>query len=312
MIIKENLPISKFAWIRTLKGNGRVKKFYEPNTLQELINLCKGFYEKGLDFDLIGHTSNTLYTPDYVCERMVSTRKVRNYEIKEDCIECECGTPIRQLSLAAIENGIKGFEGLVDLPGTVAAALYGHATCFNCDISALLEEATILNQDGKMQIVKPEWFAFGCRSSALKRKEKKAIILKIKFKKEEGNRDELKMISDYNHARRRATQPEAKNSLGSIFVGSHKPTILNWSLSAITKIYGLFLNLIGKSPNEVAKRKKHLFFTFLGACDVEPYIPYWNWYQWKDERSHELFWKYYKLHQRLFKSSDFEIEIKRN
>ena len=145
--------------------------------MEELCRLCREFYEEGKKFDLIGHTSNTLFVPDYHCELMVSTRKLNRFEIKQSEIECQCGTSVRQLALAALEEGIKGFEGLVDLPGTIAASLYGNAGCYGCSISALLIKATIINVEGVKEIVGPEWFAFSERSSVLKRGEKRAIIL---------------------------------------------------------------------------------------------------------------------------------------
>ena len=312
MIVKNNHPISKISWLTTLYGDGVAKTFYEPESISELIDVCCDFYSQRIKFDLIGHTSNTLFTPDYVCDRMVSTRKLNHFEIKQDCIECECGTSVRVLSTAAIGAGIRGFEGLVDLPGTVASAVYGHATCFNCDLSKLLTEVTILTEQGEVKTVSPEWFDFKTRSSVLKRGEKKAVILSLRFRREDGDKDELKRISDQNHIKRRATQPEAKDSLGSIFVSEHQPTVLNRFLTIVTYFFGLSLRVFGKTSKEIAVRKKQLFFSLLNARDVEPYIPYWNWYQWKDEQSHELFWKYYKLHRKLFKRSDFEIEIKHN
>ena len=40
-----------------------------------------------------------------------------------------------------------------------------------------------------------------------------------------------------------------------------------------------------------------------------PYVDCWNRFIWKDAKAHELFWKYHKIHSRLFENSKFEIEI---
>lgn len=312
MIKKDNYPIARVSWLSTLNGKGCSKEFYEPETIEELTELCADFYSKGLDFDLIGHTSNTLYTPDYVCERMVSTRKVNHFEIKEDCIWCECGTSVRSLSIAAVNEGIKGFEGLIDLPGTVASAIYGHATCYNCDLSSLMIEASVLTEDGKIQTVKPEWFGFARRSSVLKRKEKKAVILSLTLVRENGDVGELKNIAEHNHTKRKSSQPEAKNSLGSLFFDSATPSRLNRFLYIVTKPYAVVLRIIGNKPLEVEEKRKKMIFTLLGAKDVAPYVKSWNWYQWSDEQSHSLFWKFVRLRKRMFVKNVFEIEIKHN
>ncbi len=312
MIIKENYPIALISWLTTLRGSGCVKFFYEPESVSELQDLCLDLIQKNLSFDLIGHTSNTLYSPDYNCERMVSTRKLRKFEIGDKYIVCECGVPVRQLSIAAIELGLKGFEGTIDLPGTVAASLYGNAGCFGCSISSLLEEATIITFDGEVLTVDSKWFEFEHRSSVLKRKEKKAVILSVKLRKVYGNKEALKKISEDNHFDRKSTQPEAKNSLGSIFADSGKPTLLNYFLIFITKVYSIFLRLVVHDKKVIEVKRKDFLFWLLRAEDVKPYVRNWNWYQWTDEASHELFWKYVRLHKILYTKSIFEIDIKSN
>lgn len=312
MIYKENFKISTISWLSTLDGGGYVCHFYEPESVDELVELCRGFNKNGLDYDLIGHTSNTLYLKDYVCERMVSTRKLTKYEFADEYISCQCGVSVRQLSLSAIDSGIKGFEGLIDLPGTVGSAIYGHATCYGCDLSQLLEEATVLTDEGQVITVDQKWFGFKKRSSVLKRNERKGVILTLKFRRQNGNPEELKKIAEGNHEKRRSTQPEANNSLGSIFRNEGKPTLLYKLLNLISFVYGILLRFLGYSLDNIKDKRNNLVFTLLGARDVEPYVRRWNWFQWRDERAHELFWKYVQLHRRLFTRSDFEIEIKHN
>ena len=312
MIIKHDQPLSRISWLTTLNGEGCVSNYYEPETLQELKELCTGLYSAGSGFDLIGHTSNTLYSPDYKCENMVSTRKLNHFEILPDSVVCECGTSVRQLSLAAIEEGIKGFEGLTDLPGTVAAALYGNAGCFDCSISSLLLEAEILMPDGNVISAGPEWFGFAKRSSALKRREKCGVTLSVRLRRESASAEALKAVAEENHSTRRATQPEAKDSLGSIFAASGKPSLLNKTISALTKVYGLVLKVFGCDEQKIAEKRRHLTFAILGARDVEPYVRTWNWYQWRDGKAHALFGKYVRLHKLMFTCNEFEIERKQN
>lgn len=209
MEIKNNLKVSNISWLSSMSRGG-ISTFYQPEPMAELFRLCRRFYEEGQSFDLIGHTSNTFFVPDYHCELMVSTRKLNRFEIKQNEIECECGASVRQLAISALEDGIKGFEGLIDLPGTVAASLYGNAGCYGCSISDLLKEATVINDVGVKEIVGPEWFDFAERSSVLKRGEKRAIILSVTLRRENGEKKELKAIAEHNHATRKATQPEAK------------------------------------------------------------------------------------------------------
>lgn len=311
MKIKTNQDINTISWLSTTMG-GVALSFYEPESIQELRELCAKFYAKGLNFDLIGHTSNTLYIPGYVCERMVSTRKLSHFEVNADVIYCECGTSVRRLSRFAVEQGIKDYEGLIDLPGTVAAALYGNAGCYGCSIGELLIEATILTGNGELLTVGPDWFVLSKRSSALKREEKRAVILTVKLRWKNGDRQYIQRKAEENHRKRCITQPKPQNTLGSIFGESGKRSLLNFAITVVTKIYALFLKLVNKTPQEIIDKRKHLTFTLLNAKDVEPYVYTWNCYWWRDEKAYELFWKYVRLHQLMFSKSEFEIEIKHN
>jgi hypothetical protein len=275
-----------------------------------LRELCAGFYANGLEFDLIGHTSNTLYDPDYTVERVVSIRKLTHFEIKGSFIECDCGVPVKKLAKDAVEDGISGFEGLVDLPGTVSAAIYGNASCYDSSISELLVEANILTAEGKLETVEPDWFSFAKRSSSLKRKEKKAVIISVKLRANKGNKSDIVNQAEYNHNKRKQTQPPAQGTLGSVFGNEGRPSILNLVITGITKIYALLLKYTGGS--DIEKKRKHLAFCLLRAKDVEPYVHHWNCYWWRDDDAHKLFWKYVRLHRLMFTRSEFEIEIKHN
>ena len=272
--------------------------------------LCAGFYANSLGFDLIGHTSNTLYDPDYIVERVVSTRKLTNFEIKGSFIECDCGVPVKRLASDAVAEGILGFEGLVDLPGTVSAAIYGNASCYDSSISELLVEANILKGDGEFETVGPDWFSFSKRSSSLKRKEKKAVIISVKLRANKGNKSDIVQQAEYNHNKRKQTQPPAQGTLGSVFGSEGRLTALNLVITCITKIYALILKYTGGA--DIEKKRKHLTFCLLRAKDVEPYVHHWNCYWWRDENAHKLFWKYVRLHRLMFTKSEFEIEIKHN
>ena len=240
----------------------------------------------------------------------MSTRKLTHIELKDNRIECECGVSVKKLANIAVAEGIKGFEGLVDLPGTVAAAIYGNASCYECSISELLVEARALTKDGNLVTVDHDWFDFAKRSSSLKRKEKEAIILSVTLRANKGDKNKISSLAEQNHQLRKNTQPAAQGTLGSVFSCEGKPTLLNYLITSVTKVYALLLKLVG--GKDIEKKRKQLTFCLLGAKDVEPYVHHWNCYWWRDDVAHQLFWKYVRLHRMMFTKSDFEIEIKHN
>ena len=47
-----------------------------------------------------------------------------------------------------IKAGYVGFEGLTDLPGTIAGAVYGNSGCRHCSINELVTDIELLTDDG--------------------------------------------------------------------------------------------------------------------------------------------------------------------
>lgn len=311
MITRNNIPVYDICWLSHADG-GMVGTLYEPENIDELREICTMLYCEGKNFDLIGHTSNIYFMPNYNVEYMVSTRKCKNVVEEEDCIVCDCGVPVVRLARRMVNNGIKGFEGLVDLPGTVGAAVYGNASCYGCSINSMLHSLELLKPNGETVTLHQSDLKLSKRSSSLKRRETEGVILSIRLKKEKGDTAELQRMAEECHKKRMETQPGPKDNLGSIYAVSGGWSFYSYLPRAVSKCYALLLRLSGRGRNDVQRAKKSLLFSMLGAKELLPYVYGWNRYIWKDEQSHRLFWKFHKLHQKMFKQSKFEIEIKRN
>ena len=310
MQVRYNVPIYDICWLNHASG-GVIKTFYEPCSVVELKNICLELYGGKKNFDLIGYTSNIYFLPQYSVDYMVSTRKCNHYSETAHEIICECGVSVSKLSRQMVKEGIKGFEGLIDLPGTVGAAVFNNASCFKCSINNLLLSCELLCPDGTTRTLFPNDLHLAKRSSVLKRGELKGIILTVKLKKEKGDVDEVQKIAETNHKIRKKTQPGPKDNLGSIYAISGGWSLYSIIPRLISKIYALFISLfIVKDKNKIKQKQRAFLLYLLGAKDVYPYIYGWNRYIWKDEQSHVIFWKYHKVHQLLFKESVFEIEIR--
>lgn len=310
MIIRHNIPVYDICWLNHAHG-GLIGTFYEPENIDELTNICSSLYLEGKDFDLVGHTSNTYFLPDYSVDNMLSTRKCNNIVEETDCIVCDCGVSVKRLSLQMVDKGIKGFEGLIDLPGTVGAAVYGNASCYGCSINSLLISFELLKPNGDIVTVHPNDLKLSKRSSALKRHEIEGIILSVKLRKEQGDVTLLKNLAEKNHHTRKVTQPSPKDNLGSIYASKQTKTPIGFIVLGIAKVIGLLYGITGKNKKQIKDKQKEIVLSLLQARDLLPYVYGWNRYIWKDELAHTLFWKFDKIHRLLYKSNEFEIEIKR-
>lgn len=309
MITRHNIPVYDICWLNHADG-GTIGTLYEPENVEELKDICSTLYREGKPFDLIGHTSNIYFLPDYNVDYMVSTRKCTQYTENESEIVCSCGVSVMKLAHKMLDEGIKGFEGLIDLPGTVAASVYGNASCFGCSINSLLISCTLLQPNGEVKTIKPQDLRLSKRSSALKRKELEGVILSVTLKKSKGDVKELSALAEKNRLARKTTQAGPKDNLGSIYSMSGGWSYYSIIPRMLTSVYGVLIRLAGKDLETVKQKKKVFLFSLLGAKDLLPYVFGWNRYIWKEEQSHELFWKFHKIHKKMFKKSVFEIEIK--
>ena len=309
MTVKYNLPIYQISWLNYVDG-GNIGTFYEPESRDELLALCTQLYKEGKAFDVIGYTSNIYYLPSYNVDIMVSTRKVRNLVVDEDYITADCGVSVKTLARKMVDSGVRGFEGLVDLPGTVAASVYGNASCYGCSINELLVSFDVLRPDGIITTLFKDDLRLSKRSSSFKRGETKGVILSVKLKRNEGDKDAIKIKAERNHLKRETTQPKSANNLGSVYRSSSKMTYLGYFVKGVTIAYGFIGRIMGFNKEKINQRKKVLMFSLIGAKELIPYVYNWNRFIWKDAEAHRLFWKYHRKHQLMFKRSDFEIEIK--
>ena len=130
-------------------------------------------------------------------------------------------------------------------------------------------------------------------------------------------------MAEQCHERRKQTQPPANDNLGSIYSNKHELTPIGFVIKGIAKIIATLYGLTGQSRNKIKKKQQEIMLILSGGKELIPYVYSWNRYIWKDERSHELFWKFWKdershelfwkfhhIHKKLFKESNFEIEIK--
>lgn len=83
MVHKQNIKTSSFSWLSSSYksiDSSIVSNFYEPDTIDELINVCDELNTQKIKFLVIGHTSNLYFTPSCKIDPVVSTRKLNSWK----------------------------------------------------------------------------------------------------------------------------------------------------------------------------------------------------------------------------------------
>lgn len=309
MKIQHDITPQKISWVKSNKeafenSGGLINNLYYPETQDELISLIREFQKCGERFVIIGYSSNTLFLPSFSIENMVCTRELKSWYETDDSVVCDCGVSVSVLSKCMVEKGIRGFEGLTDLPGTIASGVYGNCGCRGCSIIGVVKELKILTTSGMVKTIYPEDLKPTYRSTILKRGELEGVIVEVTLRKQKGNVEELKAKAEYNHNYRKETQPSAANNLGTTFNGGSVRTFKGYFYMLLDIVISLI-----RLTNDQRKVFPTLL-KFTGNGQFVPYVYYWNRYMFLDEKSHILFPKYYDFLKTLYKDVRLEIEIK--
>lgn len=307
MKIYHNVSAQQVSWVKSnkqqLEANKQIANLYYPESREEFVSLIKKLYAECQPFDIIGYSSNTLFLPSYKTEHLICTKDINSWHEEGGYIICDCGVNISQLSKIMVEKGYIGFEGLTDLPGTVAAGVYGNCGCRGCSVNEIADFITLLTPKGEIQKLNVTNLNLQYRSSSLKRGDIKGIIIDVYFKIRQGDAQELKQKSKANHLIRLKEQPSAANNLGTTFIGS-KLTMRGLIYRQLEKL----VKLVYRTEDS----RKSFPIVLKLTCNKEfiPYVYYWNRYMFLTEESHPLFFKYYDFVKGLFRDARLEIEIR--
>ncbi|MCQ2192697.1 MAG: FAD-binding protein [Paludibacteraceae bacterium] len=308
MQVKKQVSLQDLSWVKSnnkLQDKIGVEELFYPETKDEFLNLIDELAPKDdkTKVPLIGFSSNTLFLPTYHVDKMICTRKFDKWEVRDNVVVCDCGVNVSKLAKYAVSQGWKGFYGLVDLPGTIAAAVYGNAGCYDCTVNNLLESFELLLSDGTICHKTIKDLDLEYRSTSLKKGTLKGIILSVVLKVEKGNAEEEQKKADNIHADRLKNQPNAANNLGTTYV-LLEPKFLG----------KIFLRLIDihtkKFPKLNHKQHVDIFFKLFGQSRFVPYTYGLGRFMFVDEKSHEMLSSYTKFLKKLFSSVVYEIEFR--
>ncbi len=219
--LQENVPLAPYTSARI---GGPADALVTVTSADELADTLSRLWEMNVPWALLGGGSNVL----------VSDRGLRGVAVlnRAKAVRFDNGSPLRgsddkprvwaeagvmfaNLARRCASRGLSGLEWAATVPGTVGGAVYGNAGAFGSDVAASLLKAEMLTEAGR-ETWPVEKFAYGYRTSALKRGASKGIVLSAEFGLERSTKEAASVKIAQFSARRKATQP-AGASMGSMF-----------------------------------------------------------------------------------------------
>ena len=205
----------------TFRIGGAADYFVMPDSPEQIsltILFCK---QNNLPYYIIGNGSNLL-VGDYgyrgviiqVGERFeqVSFEEMDNKRVR---VTAGAGILLSKLAANIAREELTGFEYASGIPGTLGGAVTMNAGAYGGEMKQNIVGATVINEEGVIQVLTKEELELGYRSSIIQRKG--YVVLEAVFEFEKGNPEEIKEKTDDLTARRKEKQPLEYASAGSTF-----------------------------------------------------------------------------------------------
>jgi len=195
----------------SIKIGGPASIFVVPQSIDTLLCCIQQ-----LDFlspRIIGNGTNVI-APDEGIDCVIKTSQLTSTVVKDNTIESECGTPLRDLCKLALENELQGLEFAWGIPGTIGGAVVMNAGAFGSQMSEIVEE--VLTFDGEnIFALKGDALRFSYRSSIFR--EKGWLVLKVKIRLKHGIKEKIRGRMRRIMKQRFESQPLDFPSAGSVF-----------------------------------------------------------------------------------------------
>ena len=211
--LRVNEPMSKHT---TFRIGGPAALMALPGTMEEVQTVFKTAAELDVEPFFLGNGSNLLVAdkgyPGFI------VKLTRDFdEIREVSRGVEAGSAVllSRLSNALVGRGLTGLEFASGIPGSVGGAVTMNAGAYGGEMAQVLESVTFLDEAGEVCTLPVSECGFGYRKSIFS--QRKCLILRARFRLEQGDGYAIKARMDELTAKRREKQPLEYPSAGSMF-----------------------------------------------------------------------------------------------
>jgi len=252
--IRVNEPLARFT---TFKIGGPADLFFEAQTKQELVDVLVLARKNSIPVFVLGGGTNILISDKGIRGLVVknSTRHIvtraalgtvqKGKVSRRVFVEAESGAIFNTLVRYTVDEGLKGLEMHLGLPGTVGGAIYMNSKWTHpiAYVGDVLYQAEILTQSGEQKIVPQRYFHFGYDKSSLQKT--KDIVLTVTFALEKEDKERLWGIANESIKYRQSTQPQGVFTAGCTFRNVPQSTVLSLGLPKEATSAGFLIDHVG-------------------------------------------------------------------
>ena len=198
----------------SFKTGGKADLFVKVYSVDEIKSVLKIASENDIPLFILGNGTNLL-VKDEGFRGIILQVKLEDIEINNLEVIVGSGVKNAVLSKKITDNSLTGFEFASGIPGTIGGAIKMNAGAYGGEIKDIVTEVTFLDYDGNIHTINNNECAFEYRHSRFF--EEKAIIIKVKLKLEQGNKEEIENKVKELLKQRKEKQPLEFPNAGSTF-----------------------------------------------------------------------------------------------
>lgn len=237
--LKENEELGKYT---TFKVGGPADYFINATSTDELISAVSEARMLQMPVFVLGGGTNLLIGDKGIRGMVVknSTDKMKVVGVKGQrtaqsdtrrvYVQADSGVVMNKLVRFSAEEGLRGLEMHLGLPGTVGGAVYMNSKWTKPQgyVGDVVYQAEILTPGGDRKVVPQKYFQFAYDTSHIQTSGD--IVLSVVFALERDTKDHLWAVANESIAYRRQTQPQGVKSAGCTFRNVSRSEILSRGL----------------------------------------------------------------------------------
>ena len=200
----------------TFRIGGPADYFLIPETyeqIQKILEICR---REELPYFILGNGSNLLVSDQGYRGVIIQTfRNFSGVTVDGNKIRAASGALLSAIAAAAKNASLTGFEFAGGIPGTLGGAVVMNAGAYGGEMKDVLEEVTVMDQEGQIRILKVDELEMGYRTSIIKKTG--YLVLEAVIALEPGDQERIKERMRELTEQRTSKQPLEYPSAGSTF-----------------------------------------------------------------------------------------------